>query len=496
MSKIRVRFAPSPTGFLHVGGARTALYNWLFARHHGGTFVLRIEDTDLARSTDESVQGILDGMRFLGLDWDEGPHVGGDFGPYFQTERLGLYQKYTDQLIEAGRAYECFCTPEELAEQREAQREQKLDMHYDGRCLKLTEEQKEAYRAEGRTPVIRFLSEKEGATEFDDLIRGKVRFPNTQVDDFVIVKSDGVPTYNFAVVIDDALMEISHVIRGDDHISNTPKQIQLYKALGFPVPDFAHIPMILGSDKTRLSKRHGATSVTQFDEEGYLADAMVNYLALLGWGYDDSQTLFTRDDLIQKFSLDRVSKNPAVFDFQKLQWMNGVYIRELTLEQFYEKALPHLQRAGLVSAELSSEEETNVKQVLKELQSRVKLVSEVVEMARYFFTDDFAYDEKVATKFLLRPEVRDEASSILEYLRTGFAETEVFGEAELEAVFKSAMEKFELKLGKVIQPLRVALTGTNVSPGIYEVLEILGKDTALARIDRALAAIKQAASEE
>src|SRR5690554_6940161 len=262
MSKIRVRFAPSPTGFLHVGGARTALYNWLFARHHGGTFVLRIEDTDLARSTDESVQGILDGMRFLGLDWDEGPHVGGDFGPYFQTERLGLYQKYTDQLIEAGRAYECFCTPEELAEQREAQREQKLDMHYDGRCLKLTEEQKEAYRAEGRTPVIRFLSEKEGATEFDDLIRGKVRFPNTQVDDFVIVKSDGVPTYNFAVVIDDALMEISHVIRGDDHISNTPKQIQLYKALGFPVPDFAHIPMILGSDKTRLSKRHGATSVT------------------------------------------------------------------------------------------------------------------------------------------------------------------------------------------------------------------------------------------
>jgi len=427
-------------------------------------------------------------MRFLGLDWDEGPDVGGDFGPYFQTERLDLYHRYARQLMAAGRAYECFCTPEELAEQRQAQREQKLDLHYDGRCRHLTEEQKEAFRAEGRTPVVRFLSEKEGSTMIPDLIRGAVTFPNSQVDDFVILKSDGVPTYNFAVVIDDALMEITHVIRGEDHIPNTPKQIQLYKALGFPVPEFAHIPMILGADKTRLSKRHGATSVTQFRDEGYLSDAMVNYLALLGWGYDDTQTLFTRAELIEKFSLERVSKNPAVFDFQKLQWMNGVYIRELTLDQFYQHALPYLQAAGFVSHEPSTAEQEVVMQVLKELQSRVKLVSEVVEMSRYFFTDDFAYDEQAAAKVL----GKGEAKPVLEYLETALAGVNEFTHAELEPIFTEAVEKLGLKLGKVIQPLRVAVTGTNVSPGIYEVLQVVGKQRTLERIARALAWIAAA----
>ena len=491
MSKVRVRFAPSPTGFLHVGGARTALYNWLFARKHGGSFVLRIEDTDLARSTEESVQGILEGMRFLGLDWDEGPGVGGDYGPYFQTERLELYREYAQKLVDKGRAYECFCTPEELEEQRRIQREQKLDMHYDGRCLKLTEAEKEAFRAEGRKPVLRFLSIKEGELEFLDIVRGSVKFPNSQVDDFVIIKSDGVPTYNFAVVIDDALMEITHVIRGEDHIPNTPKQIQLYEALGFAVPEFAHIPMILGSDKTRLSKRHGATSVTQFEEEGYLPDAMVNYLALLGWGYDDSSTLFTREELIEKFSLERVSKNAAVFDFQKLQWMNGVYIRELDLDEFYQRAVAYLQKAGLVPEELNSDVEEKVRKVLKELQSRVKLVSEVVEMSRYFFSDEFTYDEKAVTKFLLKGQAAD----ILQFLRNQFADVENFSEEFLAPVFKEAMAKFDLKLGKIIPPLRVALTGTNVSPGIYEVLEILGKDTVLTRIDRALALIAEKSEE-
>ncbi|NLM40644.1 MAG: glutamate--tRNA ligase, partial [Firmicutes bacterium] len=433
MSKVRVRFAPSPTGFLHVGGARTALYNWLFARKHGGSFVLRIEDTDLARSTDESVQGILEGMRFLGLDWDEGPGVGGSFGPYFQTERIDLYEEYAQKLVEKGRAYECFCTPEELDEQRRIQREQKLDMHYDGRCLRLTEAEKETYRAEGRKPVLRFLSVKEGELEFPDIVRGSVKFPNSQVDDFVIMKSDGVPTYNFAVVIDDALMEITHVIRGEDHIPNTPKQIQLYEALGFEVPRFAHIPMILGSDKTRLSKRHGATSVTQFAEEGYLPDAMVNYLALLGWGYDDSQTLFSREELIEKFSLERVSKNAAVFDFQKLQWMNGVYIRELSLDEFYKRALPYLQQAGLVPEEMTADVEEKARKVLSEMQSRVKLVSEVVEMSRYFFTDDFAYDEKAVAKFLLK----DQAADILSFLRSKFAEVDSFAEASLAPAFEA-----------------------------------------------------------
>jgi len=488
MSKVRVRFAPSPTGYLHVGGARTALYNWLFARQQGGTFVLRIEDTDLARSTEESVRGILEGMKFLGLDWDEGPEVGGNYGPYFQTERLGLYREYAQQLMDAGRAYECFCTPEELEEQRRVQREQKLDLHYDGRCRHLTEEQKQAYRAEGRVPVIRFVAETEGQTVIPDLIRGPVVFPNNQVDDFVIIKSDGVPTYNFAVVIDDALMEITHVIRGEDHIPNTPKQIQLYKALGFPIPAFAHIPMILGSDKTRLSKRHGATSVTQFRDEGYLPDAMVNYLALLGWGYDDSQTLFSRAELIEKFSLERVSKNPAVFDFQKLQWMNGVYIRELSLDEFYEKTLPYLHNAGLVPGEPSAEQKQMIMAVLKEMQSRIKLLSEVVEMSRYFFTEDFQYNEDAARKILLKGE----GKTVLEHLRQALSQVQEFNHAELEPVFNGAVESLGLKLGKVIQPLRVAVTGTNVSPGIYEVLEIVGKERTLARIDRALAWIAQA----
>ena len=347
-SNIRVRFAPSPTGYLHVGGARTALYNWLLARQMQGVFVLRVEDTDLQRSTEESVEGILEGMRFLGLTWDE--------GPIFQSDRLDIYREYAQQLLDTGRAYECFCTPEELDQMRKELAAQKLDPKYDGRCRHLTEEQKEAYRQQGRKSVIRFKHKEEGKTEVRDLTHGTVVFDNSQLDDFVIIKSDGMPTYNFAVVIDDATMDITHVIRGEDHLSNTPKQIQIYEALGFQVPEFAHIPMILGPDKARLSKRHGATSVTQFRDEGYLPEAMLNYLALLGWGYDDSQTVFSVDELIEKFSLERVSKNPAVFDIKKLEWLNGLYIRELTIEQLYELTLPYLQKEGLVGTSLSEQE--------------------------------------------------------------------------------------------------------------------------------------------
>ncbi|HHY09450.1 MAG TPA: glutamate--tRNA ligase, partial [Firmicutes bacterium] len=346
MNTVRVRFAPSPTGYLHVGGARTALFNWLFARHHSGVFVLRIEDTDLARSSEEATQVILDALEYLGLDWDEGPKVGGDYGPYHQSERLDIYRKYAQKLLAAGRAYECFCTPEELEAKRKELIAKNKASHYDRRCLHLSAEEKEALRSKGIKPAIRFRAVSEGETEVADLIRGKVVFENTQIDDFVIYKSDGTPTYNFAVVVDDALMKISHVIRGEDHLSNTPKQIQIYDALGLPLPKFAHIPMILGPDKALLSKRHGATSVMEFSKEGYLPQAMVNYLSLLGWGYDDSQTMFSVPDLIEKFSLERVSKNPAVFDLQKLEWMNGVYIRELSLEELYKKALPFWQKAG------------------------------------------------------------------------------------------------------------------------------------------------------
>ncbi|HHT36303.1 MAG TPA: glutamate--tRNA ligase [Firmicutes bacterium] len=487
MDQVRVRFAPSPTGYLHVGSARTALFNYLFAKHHQGVFVLRIEDTDLARSTDESTQAILDAMKYLELFWDEGPEVGGDYGPYFQSQRLELYREYADKLIESGRAYQCFCTPDELDQIRKEAIEKKRDPKYDGRCFHLTEAEKQKYLDEGRTPVLRFKAQYEGTTVVDDLIRGQVKFDNHQLDDFVIMKSDGMPTYNFAVVVDDALMRITHVIRGEDHLSNTPKQIQLYEALGFAVPKFAHIPMILGPDKALLSKRHGATSVTQFRDEGYLPDAMVNYLALLGWAYDDSQTIFKRDDLITKFTLEKVSKNPAVFDITKLQWMNGVYIRDLNLDEFYAYALPLFQAWSFLPEEVNPEQERKAKAVLASLQERVKLLTELKEASYYFFEDELQYNEKAVSKFLLK----DGASEILTALLTELLAVKEYTQVNLEPVFHKIQEQFDVKLGAVMQPLRVAVTGTNVSPGMYEVLETLGRAKTCQRIKDALALIKQ-----
>jgi len=487
MDQVRVRFAPSPTGYLHVGGARTALFNYLFAKHHNGTFVLRIEDTDLARSTDESTKVILDGLKYLGLDWDEGPEKGGDYGPYFQTQRLEIYREYANRLLAAGRAYECFCTPEELDAMRKEALEHKRDPKYDGRCRHLTEEQRQEYLRQGRKSVLRFKANYEGVTVVNDLIRGQVTFDNNQLDDFVIWKSDGMPTYNFAVVVDDALMKITHVIRGEDHLSNTPKQIQIYEALGFPVPEFAHIPMILGPDKAKLSKRYGATSVAQFFEEGYLSSAMVNYLALLGWSYDDSQTIFSKDELIEKFSLDKVSKNPAVFDIKKLQWMNGVYIRELSLDQFVDTALPWLQRWGFIPQEPNQEQLAKATEVLKILQERIKQLTELKEAAYYFFEDELHYDEKAVQKILFKPGIAE----ILTELLTGLLAVKEYTQENLEPIFHQAQEKFGCKLGDIIQPVRVAVTGTNVSPGIYEVLAILGRAKTCQRIKDALALIKE-----
>ncbi len=487
MDQVRVRFAPSPTGYLHVGSSRTALFNYLFAKHHNGVFVLRIEDTDLARSTEASTQAILDGMKYLELFWDEGPEVGGDYGPYFQSQRLDLYREYADKLLEAGRAYQCFCTPEELDQIRKEAVEQGRDPKYDGRCFHLSDAERQQFIEQGRKPVLRFKAEYEGTTVVEDLIRGKVTFDNNQLDDFVIVKSDGMPTYNFAVVVDDALMRISHVIRGEDHLSNTPKQIQLYEALGFPVPKFAHIPMILGPDKTLLSKRHGATSVTQFRDEGYLPDAMVNYLALLGWSYDDSQTIFKRDDLIRKFALEKVSKNPAVFDITKLQWMNGVYIRDLSLDEFYQIALPLFQSWGYISEEVTSEEESRLKAILAILQERVKLLSELKEASYYFFEDELRYNEKALNKVLFK----EGAAEVLNALLPELLNVKDYTQENLEPLFRKVQEQFDCKLAAVIQPVRVAVTGTNVSPGIYEVLALLGRAKTCERIKDALALIRQ-----
>lgn len=482
MGDVRVRFAPSPTGYLHVGGARTALFNYLFAKQHNGQFVLRIEDTDLARSTEQSVDGILEGMEFLGLEWDEGPKREGDFGPYFQSQRLDLYQKSADQLLASDRAYQCFCTPDELGAMRQAAMEKKEDPKYDGRCRNLTAERRQELMDQGLKSVLRFKANTEGVTRINDRIRGLVTFENKLTDDFVIWKSDGMPTYNFAVVVDDALMQISHVIRGDDHLSNTPKQVQIYEALGYPIPEFAHIPMILGPDKSRLSKRHGATSVTQFKDEGYVQEAMVNYLALLGWSYNDSQTLFSQAELVEKFSLQKVSKNPAVFDIQKLQWMNGVYIREFSPEQLYQLVLPLWQSYGFLPDAPSIKEKERAQAILGELQSRAKLLTDFEEAAYYFYRDELHYNEKAVKKVLYKGQ----AMEILSHLLVEFMKLDHFTQESLEPIFQQAQEQFQCKFGDIIQPVRVAVTGTNVSPGIYEVLALLSEAKVCQRIKEAV----------
>lgn len=480
MAEVRTRFAPSPTGYLHVGGARTALFNWLFARHHGGTFVLRIEDTDAQRSTESSVEVILEGLRWLGLDWDEGPGVGGPYGPYRQTERKELYREYAQKLQEAGRAYLCYCTPEELNERRQAMLKRGETVKYDRKCLHLTEAERRAYEAEGRVPVLRFLAEDQGETVVEDLIRGTVRFDNQQLDDLVLIKSDGNPTYNFAVVVDDALMRITHVIRGEDHLSNTPRQIQIYRALGLPVPHFAHVPMILGSDRQRLSKRHGATAIDQYRDQGYVPEAMINYLALLGWSLDDRHELFSREELVQHFSLERVSKNPAIFDMKKIDWMNGVYVRAMPREELAQEAAARLEAAGYLAPQAKEEALPRLEAILEEVQARIKRLDELVPWTYYYFTDEVEYDPKAVEKFLKQahiPEMLTEAVQGLEAL-------EPFTLEGIQAVFEQIRERRKMKLGNVLQPVRVALTGGTVSPGMYEVIHLLGKETTCRRLRR------------
>ncbi len=484
---VRVRFAPSPTGALHVGSARTALFNWLFARHHDGVFVLRIEDTDAARSTDASTDTIFEGLQWLGLDWDEGPGCSGAFGPYFQSERLDLYREYADRLLEAGMAYRCYCTPQELAARREAMREAGLDPKYDRKCLHLTDAQRRQLESEGRSSVLRFHSPDDGETVVRDLIHGVSRFGNQLLDDFVIVRSDGLPTYNFAVVVDDHLMQITHVIRGDDHISNTPRQVQVYEALGLRVPQFAHLPMIHGPDRTKLSKRHGAQSVMEFAAAGYLPEAVTNYLALLGWAYDDSQEIFEiPGELIQKFTLEKIAKNPAIFDHQKFEWMNGVHIRELDPADLAARALPVMQQAGLIPTEVSDDVMKRFTEIVAAVQVRIKTLNEIVDATRYFFSESVDYDEKAVRKWLKREYVPELFTRLLDEL----SGLDAFGEVPIEEVFDRVGESFELSKGNIMQPVRVAVTGNTMSPGMYETLALLGKAKTCERLKGALALAK------
>jgi glutamyl-tRNA synthetase len=476
---IRVRFAPSPTGALHIGGARTALFNWLFARHNEGTFILRIEDTDRERSTLKANQDIFHGLEWLGLDWDEGPNVGGNYGPYYQTERLEIHQKHAQQLVEEGKAYYCFCSPEELEKKRKDAATRKEAPRYDGKCRKLSEEEIKKLLESGQPKVIRFHLPPTGETIVEDLIREKVTFKNELLDDFVILKSDGFPTYNFACVVDDHLMEISHVIRGDDHLSNTPRQILLYQALGWKLPKFAHLPMILGKDKARLSKRHGATSVIAYRDIGYLPEAVLNYIARLGWGHGDEE-VFSREELIAKFTLDGVGTTSAVFDTDKLNWLNGKYIRQILPERLVDLCEPLLIDA------YGTHDVEYIKQVVLAFHDRLVLIPDIVPLSKYFFTEDFEYDKKGVEKHFKT----EHAKKILESLKERLAKVDPYVKVNIEPVFKGLAKEMGVKLGVVIHPCRLALTGTLQSPPMYDVVEILGKKKVEDRLQKALNSLK------
>jgi glutamyl-tRNA synthetase len=464
--KLRVRFAPSPTGYLHVGGSRTALYNWLFARHHRGTFILRIEDTDLGRSTEESAGAILQSMQWLGMEWDE--------GPYRQAERMDLYREHAQQLLAEGKAYYCICPPEQLEERRKAARAAGQSVKYDGRS-------RAACHPEG---ALRFRLPETGTTVVEDLIHGPVEFDNSDLDDFVIARSDGYPTYNFAAVVDDAAMGITHVIRGDDHLSNTPRQILLYQALGYPLPRFAHIPMILGPDRARLSKRHGATSISAYQEMGYLPEAMVNYLVRLGWSHGD-QEIFSREEMIRYFSLEKVGKTPAVFDPQKLEWVNAHYIKTLSSSYLVGQVRPFWIRVGVSEEELSAASEAWLESVVDVMRERARTLLELAQTSRYFFQDPPGYDEKAQKA--LAPPVNSHQADLAEQI-AGLSD---FSAPALEAFYRRFAEDRGLKLAQVTQATRAALTGSTASPPLFQVMAILGKERVLRRLRLALSRTEQ-----
>lgn len=468
MSKVRVRFAPSPTGVLHIGGVRTALFNWLFARQQHGVFILRIEDTDQSRSTNESIQAIIQGLKWVGLDWDE--------GPFRQTERMDLYRSHAMQLLDKGQAYWCVCKAEELDARRQEAESKGLSPKYDSRCRNrgLTNPTGDA--------ALRFKAPQEGETVVDDLIKGKIVFDNTVQDDLIILRSNGYPTYNFSVVVDDAMMNITHVVRGDDHLTNTPRQIPIFQALGFSVPQFGHLPMILGSDKTRLSKRHGATSIMAYKEMGYLPDTMVNYLVRLGWSHGD-QELFTRQELIEKFSWRNVQTSAAVFNPEKLLWVNAEYIKLSPPAQIAQTLVPFLEAAGLQN-EIRAVSPGWLAQLVVLVKERAKTLVEMVDWVKPYFGQAITYDEEASKKFLT-PAI----APVLGKLLARFEAFPAFSKQHWEESFKQLVEEEGMKMGQLAQPVRVALTGRTASPGLFEVMEVLGRDRTLFRlrqgIDRA-----------
>lgn len=465
---VRVRFAPSPTGYLHIGGVRTALFNWLFARQNKGTFILRIEDTDLSRSTDESIHEIIAAMKWLGLDWDE--------GPFRQMERQDLYKKTVAKLLEEGKAYRCYCSQEELDSKRQEAQKQGQKPKYDGKCRNLKAQPQDLpFTVRFKTPP--------GSVTINDMLRGAIEFDNSELDDLIVQRTDGTPIYNFVVVVDDTDMKVTHVIRGDDHLSNTPRQALLYDSLDFPRPRFAHISMILGADKTRLSKRHGATSILAYRDMGYLPDAMLNYLARLGWSHGD-QEIFTRQELVQHFSLENVTVSAAIFNPEKLLWVNTHHIKITPPVELARHLEPLLIREGVLQQNhgLTFEE---IARPIPYLQERSKTLVEMAQGAAFYFKKEIEFDEKAKEKFL-----RAETKPLLEQLVLSLEKQEDYSTASIEPLVNAVAEQNSIKLGQLAQPVRVALTGKTVSPGIYEVIMLLGKARTIERLKNAIGLIK------
>lgn len=482
---VRVRYAPSPTGSFHVGGARTALYNWLYARHMGGSFILRIEDTDRTRYRPDALADLLDGLRWLGLDWDEGPEVGGRFGPYIQSERLPLYQEYANQLVAKGAAYPCYCPPERLAALREEQRKRGEAPGYDRACRELTQRQIAEYQARGVTPVIRLRVPLEGQTTIHDLIRGDITVDNQSLDDLVLLKSDGFPTYHLANVVDDHLMEISHVMRGDEWIPSTPRHVLLYEAFGWDPPEFAHLPLILNpTGKGKLSKRKAKgpggedflVMVHEFRDAGYLPEAMFNFLALLGWSYSEQEDLFTREQAIAAFAIERISKSPAVFSYDKLSWMNGVYIRQLSVEDLAQRLAPVLARAGI---RVDAAAAIKVAQLVQE---RITTLNDAPGLVDFAFAETLAYDPAALVQ---KNMTRDDTLRALAAARQALEAVPAFTEQALEEALRALAGELGLKAGQLFGAIRVAVTGRTVAPPLFGTLELTGRDRVLARLRRA-----------
>lgn len=478
----KVRFAPSPTGPFHIGGARSALFNWLVARNKNGKFLVRVEDTDLARSTRESEENIKSALKWLGLNWDEGIDIGGENGPYRQTERLDIYHKEIHRLLDEGKAYYCYCTEEELEESRTQQLAEGKTPVYNDHCRSLTEEEIAKYKESGRKPVIRLRVPKEGVFAFDDMVRGHVTFQAAGVGDFIIMKSDGIPVYNFAVVVDDALMNITHVIRAEEHLSNTPRQIAIYQALGYAIPKFGHISLILGSDHKKMSKRHGATSVDEYRKMGYLPDAVVNYLALLGWAPKGEQEIFTREELIEQFSMKRVSANDAVFDIEKLNWINFQYMKQLSPEELLELTLPFIINAGYITGPLSDEKKEWLKKVVWFVRDHLYYGAQTPENVKIFFEELPATTDEEMLDIMSR----ETSKMIIKSFAEKLSDLDTFNESSIKDVFSNLMKESGIKGKAAFEPVRIALTGEIHGPGLYTLIELFGKEKTIQRLKSSL----------